>query len=155
MEVLEVSGYVSEEKVAIAERYLSPQAKEASGLKDTDISLEPEAIATLIRYYCRESGVRNLKKHIDKVCQLIKDPKPNLNSFAFNRSTEKLLTRSFLIWVNPLCQNRRKLRAGKRDPLKRKFPTSSPLQRGCQETSHHPPVNQAQSKRPQLSPGKP
>lgn len=68
MEVLEVSGYVSEEKVAIAERYLSPQAKEASGLKDTDISLEPEAIATLIRYYCRESGVRNLKKHIDKVC---------------------------------------------------------------------------------------
>jgi ATP-dependent Lon protease len=70
MEVLEVSGYVSEEKIAIAERYLSPQAKEASGLKDTDISLEPEAIAALIRYYCRESGVRNLKKHIDKVFQL-------------------------------------------------------------------------------------
>ncbi|GHJ87213.1 hypothetical protein NliqN6_3615 [Naganishia liquefaciens] len=67
MEVLEVSGYVSEEKIAIAERYLSPQAKEASGLKDTDISLEPEAIAALIRYYCRESGVRNLKKHIDKI----------------------------------------------------------------------------------------
>lgn len=70
MEVLEVSGYVSEEKIAIAERYLSPQAKEASGLKDTDIILEPEAIATLIRYYCRESGVRNLKRHIDKVCHL-------------------------------------------------------------------------------------
>ena len=71
MEVLEVSGYVSEEKIAIAEKYLSPQAKEASGLKDTDIILEPEAIATLIRYYCRESGVRNLKKHIDKVCPLL------------------------------------------------------------------------------------
>jgi ATP-dependent Lon protease len=67
MEVLEVSGYVSDEKLAIADRYLSPQAKEASGLKDTDIKIEPEAIEALIRYYCRESGVRNLKKHIDKV----------------------------------------------------------------------------------------
>ncbi|KAJ9122310.1 ATP-dependent Lon protease pim1 [Naganishia vaughanmartiniae] len=67
MEVLEVSGYVSEEKIAIAERYLSPQAKESSGLKDTDIKLDPEAIAALIRYYCRESGVRNLKKHIEKI----------------------------------------------------------------------------------------
>ncbi|WVF69117.1 ATP-dependent protease La [Kwoniella sp. CBS 6097] len=67
MEVLEVSGYVSAEKLSIAERYLSPQAKEASGLKDVDIQLEPGAIEALIRYYCRESGVRNLKKHIDKI----------------------------------------------------------------------------------------
>ncbi|WVQ83020.1 ATP-dependent protease La [Cryptococcus sp. DSM 104549] len=67
MEVLEVSGYVSAEKMNIAERYLSPQAKEASGLKDVDIDLEPGAIEALIRYYCRESGVRNLKKHIDKI----------------------------------------------------------------------------------------
>ncbi|KAJ3557609.1 hypothetical protein NM688_g1384 [Phlebia brevispora] len=67
MEVLEVSGYVSEEKMCIAERYLAPQAKEASGLKDADVQLEPAAIDTLIKYYCRESGVRNLKKHIDKI----------------------------------------------------------------------------------------
>jgi len=67
MEVLEVAGYVSAEKMSIAERYLSPQAKDASGLKDVDISLHPEAIEALIRYYCRESGVRNLKKHIDKI----------------------------------------------------------------------------------------
>ncbi|ODN81802.1 ATP-dependent protease La [Cryptococcus amylolentus CBS 6039] len=67
MEVLEVSGYVSAEKMSIAERYLSPQAKEASGLKDVKIELEPGAIEALIRYYCRESGVRNLKKHIDKI----------------------------------------------------------------------------------------
>jgi Lon-like ATP-dependent protease len=67
MEVLEVAGYVSAEKMNIAERYLSPQAKEASGLKDVDITLQPEAIEALIRYYCRESGVRNLKKHIDKI----------------------------------------------------------------------------------------
>ena len=67
MEVLEVSGYVSEEKCKIAEQYLGPQAKEASGLKDADVQLDPSAIDVLIKYYCRESGVRNLKKHIDKV----------------------------------------------------------------------------------------
>ena len=66
MEVLEVSGYVSEEKTQIAERYLAPQAREASGLKDADIQLDPSAVDMLIKYYCRESGVRNLKKHIDK-----------------------------------------------------------------------------------------
>lgn len=67
MEVLEVNGYVAAEKMNIAEKYLSPQAKEASGLKDVDIELDPEAIESLIRWYCRESGVRNLKKHIDKI----------------------------------------------------------------------------------------
>lgn len=67
MEVLEVSGYVSEEKSVIAEKYLAPQAREASGLKNADVTLSPDAVDTLIKYYCRESGVRNLKKHIDKV----------------------------------------------------------------------------------------
>lgn len=71
MEVLEVSGYVSEEKACIAQRYLAPQAKEASGLKETDVDLDPAAVDVLIKYYCRESGVRNLKKHIDKVCSAI------------------------------------------------------------------------------------
>lgn len=67
MEVLEVSGYVSEEKAVIADKYLAPQAKEASGLQNADVVLDPNAIDTLIKYYCRESGVRNLKKHIEKV----------------------------------------------------------------------------------------
>ncbi|TIA94373.1 hypothetical protein E3P81_00051 [Wallemia ichthyophaga] len=67
MEVIEVSGYVADEKAAIAERYLSPQAKEISGLKDANVELSPEAIEVLIRSYARESGVRNLKKHIEKI----------------------------------------------------------------------------------------
>ena len=70
MEVMEVSGYVTEEKEAIADRYLSPQAKEASGLKDADVTLDPAAVEALIRQYCRESGIRNLKKHIDKVISI-------------------------------------------------------------------------------------
>ncbi|EGN98645.1 hypothetical protein SERLA73DRAFT_160369 [Serpula lacrymans var. lacrymans S7.3] len=67
MEVLEVSGYVSEEKSVIADKYLGPQAKESSGLKEADVLLDPTAVDVLIKYYCRESGVRNLKKHIDKI----------------------------------------------------------------------------------------
>ncbi|TFY70197.1 hypothetical protein EVG20_g2818 [Dentipellis fragilis] len=67
MEVLEVSGYVSEEKAVIADKYLGPQAKEASGLKNADVTLDPASVDVLIKYYCRESGVRNLKKHIDKI----------------------------------------------------------------------------------------
>ncbi|KZT23067.1 ATP-dependent protease La [Neolentinus lepideus HHB14362 ss-1] len=67
MEVLELSGYVTEEKLVIADKYLGPQAKEAAGLKDADVTVDPAAIDTLIKYYCRESGVRNLKKHIDKI----------------------------------------------------------------------------------------
>ncbi|KAF2850560.1 ATP-dependent protease La [Plenodomus tracheiphilus IPT5] len=67
MEVIRLSGYVSDEKIAIAEKYLSPVAKEMSGLKDADVVLQGDAIVELINKYCRESGVRNLKKHIEKV----------------------------------------------------------------------------------------
>ncbi|KAF2091408.1 putative LON domain serine protease [Saccharata proteae CBS 121410] len=67
MEMIELSGYVADEKMAIAERYLAPAAKELSGLNNVDVQLEKEAIAELINKYCRESGVRNLKKQIEKV----------------------------------------------------------------------------------------
>ncbi|KAI9678351.1 MAG: ATP-dependent Lon protease pim1 [Caeruleum heppii] len=67
MEMIELSGYVADEKMAIAERYLAPAAKELSGLKDVDVALQKDAIEQLIKSYCRESGVRNLKKQIEKV----------------------------------------------------------------------------------------
>ncbi|EAW14036.1 endopeptidase La [Aspergillus clavatus NRRL 1] len=67
MEIIELSGYVSDEKMAIAERYLAPAARELTGLKDVDVNLEKGAIEELIKSYCRESGVRNLKKQIEKV----------------------------------------------------------------------------------------
>lgn len=67
MELIELSGYVADEKMAIADKYLAPAAKELSGLKDVDVRLEKDAIEELIKSYCRESGVRNLKKQIEKV----------------------------------------------------------------------------------------
>lgn len=67
MEVIQLSGYVADEKVAIAEKYLSPTSKTAAGLEHVNVNLTKDAIESLIKNYCRESGVRNLKKQIDKV----------------------------------------------------------------------------------------
>lgn len=67
MELITLSGYVADEKKAIANTYLAPAAKDAAGLKNADVQLTEEAIEELIKSYCRESGVRNLKKQIEKV----------------------------------------------------------------------------------------
>lgn len=67
MEIIELSGYVADEKMAIAEKFLSPAAKDLSGLNGVDVILSKEAIEELIKFYCRESGVRNLKKQIEKI----------------------------------------------------------------------------------------
>ncbi len=67
MEVIELSGYIAEEKVAIAERYLVPQAREAAGIGEDRVLVDQTALNRLIHSYCRESGVRNLKKHIEKL----------------------------------------------------------------------------------------
>ena len=67
MEVIELTGYVAEEKVKIAEQYLVPQAKKAAGLENANVELTDSAVLSLMKNYCRESGVRNLKKHIEKI----------------------------------------------------------------------------------------
>merc|ERR1719348_2591593 len=67
MEMIEVSGYVAEEKVAIAQKYLIPQAITATGIDSEKVTVSQEAIHRLIRAYCRESGVRNLQKQVEKI----------------------------------------------------------------------------------------
>uniref|UniRef100_A0A0K2T6K6 Lon protease homolog, mitochondrial n=1 Tax=Lepeophtheirus salmonis TaxID=72036 RepID=A0A0K2T6K6_LEPSM len=67
MEMIDVSGYVAEEKVVIANKYLIPQMLEVSGLQENDISITDAGLNKLIKSYCRESGVRNLRKCLEKV----------------------------------------------------------------------------------------
>ena len=67
MEVIELTGYVADEKVQIAERYLVPQAKKTAGLENAKVDLTEGAAIALMKHYCRESGVRNLKKQIEKI----------------------------------------------------------------------------------------
>ncbi|KAH8857220.1 Lon protease like, mitochondrial [Schistosoma japonicum] len=71
MEVIEVSGYVEEEKLAIAKRYLLPLATRNCGLDDSRLLVNDNAIQRLIKQYCRESGVRNLQKHIEKIVRKV------------------------------------------------------------------------------------
>ncbi|KAF2358922.1 Lon proteaseue chloroplastic/mitochondrial [Trinorchestia longiramus] len=67
MEMIDISGYVAEEKMEIAKAYLIPQAMKTSGIEQEKIKLEPQAIETLIKRYCRESGVRSLQKLIERI----------------------------------------------------------------------------------------
>jgi len=67
MEIIEVSGYIAEEKYQIAKRHLLPKMLEANGMKDKNISISKSVMMTLIDQYTRESGVRQLEKQISKV----------------------------------------------------------------------------------------
>lgn len=71
MEMIEMSGYVAEEKMAIAKQYLIPQAQKDCGVTNEGIAIEDSALGTLIKSYCRESGVRNLQKHIEKLIRKV------------------------------------------------------------------------------------
>jgi ATP-dependent Lon protease len=67
MEIIEVSGYSTEEKVEIAKRHLIPDQRKEHGLKPKDVNLRPDAIQKIIEEYTRESGVRNLDRQIASV----------------------------------------------------------------------------------------
>jgi len=69
MEVIRIPGYTEEEKVNIASRYLIPKQIKANGLKEGELCIEPSAIVEAVRYYTRESGVRNLEREIAKICR--------------------------------------------------------------------------------------
>ncbi|KAJ2949553.1 hypothetical protein O0L34_g15472 [Tuta absoluta] len=71
MELIDMSGYVAEEKLAIAQQYLVPTARKNCGLSEVQLDLSADALHSLIRSYCRESGVRNLQKHIEKIARKV------------------------------------------------------------------------------------
>lgn len=67
MELIEVSGYLTEEKIEIARRHLVPDELEKLGMQDSGIKLNKQAIEKIIEDYTRESGVRELDKKINKL----------------------------------------------------------------------------------------
>lgn len=69
MEMVDVSGYILEEKVEIAKRHLFPKQRKEHGLKYSDLSIQDDAFATIIEGYTRESGVRELSRQIAHVCR--------------------------------------------------------------------------------------
>lgn len=71
MEVIEVGGYLTEEKIEIARRHLIPDEMKANGIFDEQVTISDSAIEKIIENYTRESGVRELKKKIGKICRRI------------------------------------------------------------------------------------
>ena len=71
MEVIRIPGYTEDEKLAIALKYLLPKQVKANGLKPEEISIAAEAVRDIVRYYTRESGVRNLEREISKICRKV------------------------------------------------------------------------------------
>ncbi len=71
MEVIEFPGYIEEEKLEIAMRYLIPRQIEENGIGDLGLSFELAALQKLIREYTYEAGVRNLEREIGRICRKV------------------------------------------------------------------------------------
>ncbi len=69
MEVIRISGYTDEEKLQIAIRYLLPKQIKEHGLKEENIIVSEAALRSIINYYTREAGVRNLERNIANICR--------------------------------------------------------------------------------------
>ena len=67
MEVIRISGYTEDEKIEIAKRYLIPKQIKDNGLQSNEWKIDDESIKDIIRYYTRESGVRNLEREFSKL----------------------------------------------------------------------------------------
>jgi len=71
MEVIEVPGYVDEDKVQIARHYLIPRALRENGLENVRVRFSRKALLEIIRGYTREAGVRNLERELHRIARRI------------------------------------------------------------------------------------
>ncbi|XP_052191805.1 lon protease homolog 1, mitochondrial-like [Diospyros lotus] len=71
MEVIAIAGYITDEKMHIARDYLEKSTREACGIKPDQVEVTDAALLALIENYCREAGVRNLQKQIEKIYRKI------------------------------------------------------------------------------------
>ncbi|GFP87922.1 lon protease homolog 1 mitochondrial [Phtheirospermum japonicum] len=71
MEVISIAGYITDEKMHIARDYLEKTTQEACGIKPQQVEVSDSALLALIENYCREAGVRNLQKQIEKIYRKI------------------------------------------------------------------------------------
>lgn len=71
MEIISIAGYITDEKTHIARDYLEKATREACGINPKQVEVTDAALLALIENYCREAGVRNLQKHIEKIYRKI------------------------------------------------------------------------------------
>ena len=87
MEIIEVSGYITEEKLEIAKRHLIPKEKENTGLVDKKLTFNKAAIEKIIEQYTRESGVRQLEKQINKALRKMAYKKAEKGELPYEKIT--------------------------------------------------------------------
>ena len=88
MEIIEVSGYITEEKIEIAKRHLIPKEKENTGLlKDKKLNFNKAAIEKVIEQYTRESGVRQLEKQVNKAFRKLAFKKAQDGALPYEKIT--------------------------------------------------------------------
>ncbi len=71
MEVIRIPGYTEPEKMQISTQYLIPKSLKGHGAKDKELTFKQDGLLEVIRSYTRESGVRNLKREIDKLVRKV------------------------------------------------------------------------------------
>ncbi len=71
MEVIRLSGYISEEKYQIARKYLLPRQIEKHGLSKKSVRIDKKGMLYIINSWSREAGVRNLERQIERICRKI------------------------------------------------------------------------------------
>ena len=71
MEVIRLSGYTEDEKIAIAKQYLMPKQMKNNGIKPDELHVAESALRDIVRYYTREAGVRSLERDISKICRKV------------------------------------------------------------------------------------
>ncbi|KPI47329.1 DNA-binding protein [Clostridioides difficile] len=89
MEIIEVSGYIEEEKLNIAKKYLLPKQIKEHALKENFIKMDDETLRSIINHYTREAGVRTLERTIGKICRKIAKKyveDPTLEEVVVNKS---------------------------------------------------------------------
>lgn len=69
MEIIELPGYLTEEKLQIANQFLIPKQRKENGLKEKQVHITRDAVLAVIEEYTREAGVRELERNIAKVCR--------------------------------------------------------------------------------------
>ena len=82
MEIIDISGYIEEEKIEIAKRHLVPKQLEENGFEPEEIDFPKATLAKIIQSYTRESGVRQLEKKIAKVLRRVARKKASGEAFT-------------------------------------------------------------------------
>lgn len=90
MELIDVSGYILEEKIEIAKRHLIPKQLKAHGLRKNQINFNKEALGFIIENYTRESGVRTLDKTCAKIIRYF------AKNLAFEKKVDKNISPDFV-----------------------------------------------------------